>query len=344
MANKIAFFAVKSVGLSRLNGRKPCSLKDAARHNFREIQSESGARGSINPMQTDKNWVLAGPTNSDSVLSLAEKIASSAGVDLRLKRHDYCQAIEIIFSLPDKSLAQPQKYFQDCLSWAMRAYRLPVLSAVVHLDESSPHCHLLLMPLNNNGEYVGSRPLAKTETKKQIESFFSSVALPAGLTRQNAKLRGLLKQIAINRILERCRENKLSDACGPLWTIFEAEIKKDPVPFLEALGIDREELSSCYKRLISTQSDAITIKRKQQKTIGIDKADKKRQTLSSVGIAKSIGSHKDERVNLHQTNAEKGCCRGDGEKYKKEIALVADAVCLTRVKDEYAHDLSSWDD
>lgn len=36
-------FAVKTIGLSRCNGRKPCALLEAARHNLREIQAERGA-------------------------------------------------------------------------------------------------------------------------------------------------------------------------------------------------------------------------------------------------------------------------------------------------------------
>ena len=49
MAESIAHFAVKSIGLSRVNGRKPCTLLEAARHNLREIQAEQGATGHIDP-------------------------------------------------------------------------------------------------------------------------------------------------------------------------------------------------------------------------------------------------------------------------------------------------------
>ena len=43
----VLYFAVKSIGLSTVGGRKPCDLITAARHNLREIQAELGAVGRI---------------------------------------------------------------------------------------------------------------------------------------------------------------------------------------------------------------------------------------------------------------------------------------------------------
>lgn len=356
MANDIAYFAVKSIGFSKLNGRKPCSLKDAARHNLREIQSELGANGRINSLQTLKNWVIAGPYFADGVVSLALEIAAVAEVNLCQRRHDYCQAIELIFSLPDNSDVELHKYFEHCLQWAKRSYALPVLSAVAHMDESSPHCHVLLMPLTDDGEYVGSKPLGKLQTKKHIESFFSDVALPAGLQRRGAKMRGAVKQVAIGLVLERCREEDLPAANGALWPIFEAAIKKDPVPFIEALQIDRQEIGNSYKTLSSQKSNALGIERTPSTPIGIELGYQKKQTLSSVVIAQSIDSAKaqntDSVTNFSrlqiarsaQQNAEAKHFRNQSEKPKFALAGVGIEDSLTRVKDEYAHDLSSWND
>lgn len=356
MANDIAYFAVKSIGLSKLNGRKPCSLKDAARHNLREIQSELGANGRINATQTLHNWVVAGPNDASGVVSLALEIAAVAEVNLCQKRHDYCQAIELIFSLPDKSDVELHNYFQQCLLWAESAYALPVLSAVVHMDESFPHCHVLLMPLTDDGDYVGSKPLGKLQTKKYIESFFSNVALPAGLRRQGAKMRGAVKQVAIGLILERCRAENLPAANGDLWPIFEAAIKKDPVPFIEALKIDRKAISSSYTTLISEQSNALGIERNTSTSIGIEPSYQKKQTLSSVVITQSADSAKAQNTDSltsfsrlqiarsAQQNAEVKHFRNHGEKPKSALAELGAEDSLTRVKDEYAHDLSSWDD
>ena len=356
MANDIAYFAVKSIGLSKINGRKPCSLKDAARHNLREIQSELGAIGRINPMQTTNNWVMAGSGNSDGVVSLALEIATNAGVDLCQKRHDYCQAIELIFSLPNNSEIEPHNYFQKCLKWAELTYALPVLSAVVHIDESSPHCHVLLMPLNRDGKYLGSRPLGKLETKKHIELFFSQVALPAGLRRRNAKMRGAVKQVAIGFILERCRADGLPAASGALWPIIEDAIKKDPVASLEALNIDRQAISDFYKSQINEKANPLGIELGPSTPIGIEPMYPKKQTLSSVEIVHPPNSaqvqHIGNPINLsrlqvarsEQQTAEVKQLRNCREQPQVVVMEGEPEDSLTRIKDEYVHDISAWDD
>jgi hypothetical protein len=274
MANDTGYFAVKSIGLSKINGRKPCSLNDAARHNLREIQTEMGAIGRINSLRTINNWVMAGPSDADGVVSLALKTFATAGVDLSQKRRDRCQAIELVFSLPSRSEIEPAQYFEKCLHWVERAYELPLLSAVVHTDESAPHCHVLLLPLNRDGRCVGSTPLEKPETKRKTESFFAEVAGPAGLNRQGAKLRGGTKQAAINVVLDKCGVMGLPTANGPLWPVFEAGIKRDPAPALHALSIDRQAISDAYKLQIIEQANPV----------GIEVITPETQTLSCVGI------------------------------------------------------------
>jgi hypothetical protein len=246
VANDIAYFSVKSIGLSKIGGRKPCSLNDAARHNLREIQSELGAIGRIKPMQTIHNCVIAGSKSADSVVSTVKELIKAAGVDPSRKRRDYCQAIELLFSLPAESKIEPTQYFRKCLRWAESVYELPVLSAVVHLDESSPHCHVLLLPLSRKGHYLGSSPISRPETKKRVESFFAEVASPVGLKRQAAKMHGAVKTAAIKLVLDECCVNGLPAANGPLWPVFEAAIKKDPVPALDALNIDSETVRNAY--------------------------------------------------------------------------------------------------
>ena len=210
-----------------------------------------------------------------------------------------------------------------------------MLSAVAHMDESSPHCHILLMPINQDGEYVGGKPLAKPETKKNIESFFSEVALPAGLRRQGTKMRGALKQVAIDLILDRCKADGLPAANGALWPIFEAAIKKDPVPSLQAIGIDRQDINERYKDQIREQANPLGIKPRSPKPLGIDTFSSKKPTLSSVGIDQPQSSDKDQNGG------------NSINKRGSEFVMVkqqSDEDGLTRVKDEYAQDLNAWDD
>lgn len=139
MAESIAHFAVKSIGLSRVNGRKPCTLLEAARHNLREIQAEQGATGRIDPTRTRCNTVLHGPASAAEVQALAAALLAAEGINADKLRRDHCQAIEAVFSLPqDAAVHDSGAYFAQCLAWLARALHLPVLSAVVHRD--APAC------------------------------------------------------------------------------------------------------------------------------------------------------------------------------------------------------------
>ena len=52
--------AVKSIGLSKLGGRKPCTLSGAAKHNKREQAHELEEKGRIDPERTRLNYSIAG--------------------------------------------------------------------------------------------------------------------------------------------------------------------------------------------------------------------------------------------------------------------------------------------
>jgi hypothetical protein len=274
--NDVLFFSCKSIGLSKVNGRKPCDLRTAARHNLREIQAELGAIGRIDPRQSDKNRILAGPDDADEVASLAKNIADDAGVDLSKQRRDFCQAIELVFSLPEKSCIEPLAFFDDCLRWTKRAYKLPVLSAVIHLDESKPHCHVLMLPLEN-GRYLGGAPVAKKATRDKTELFFNQVAGPAGLKRQSAKLMGQAKQTAIKLVLAECESHGLRDAAGPLWGLIENAIRHAPLMALHALGIDNQAVSDALPNPIGIEHNDSNPK-------GIRPCTHNHQSLSCVGI------------------------------------------------------------
>jgi hypothetical protein len=63
MGHDIGFFAVKSIGMSKISRRKAQTLRGASRHNLREIQAEMGACGGINPLMTPQNRILARPNS-----------------------------------------------------------------------------------------------------------------------------------------------------------------------------------------------------------------------------------------------------------------------------------------
>ena len=284
MAADIAYFAAKTVSMSKVNGRKPCDLLTAARHNLREIQAEMGSVGRIDPGRSATNAILAGPADAAQVQAKAASLLAAAGLNPAAMRRDHVQALEFVFSLPPSSGVDHAAYFARCLAWLMEALPLPVLSAVSHADEHAPHLHILLLPLAD-GVYAGGKPVERPKLLRLRESFFNVVAGPAGLQRESAKLRGQAKRWAVTAVMARCEAMGLPAANGPLWPVLMAAIERDPTAAVRALGI---ELSAPKDRQTQAEPNPIGIEgttmSSKANPIGIEKQGEKIQSLSCVGI------------------------------------------------------------
>jgi hypothetical protein len=363
MAETIAHFAVKSIGLSRVNGRKPCTLLEAARHNLREIQAELGAVGRINPMRSASNSVLHGPVAAAEVQAQAGAVLAAADINIDKLRRDHCQAVEAVFSLPpDAVVGDRDAYFARCLEWVAGAMGLPVLSAVVHRDESAQHLHVLLLPVKDR-VHVGSAPIDRIALKRLRDSFFAQVAGPAGLKRTGAKVRGVVKQWAVAAVLSRCEAMGLPAATGPLWTVLLSAIERDPTAAMLALEIDVNSIRPCAAELIPNPIGIAA------KPIGIEKQGSKHRTLSCVGIAQTTPSPKPQKPigSLSELWSKVGCKLaapradrlrraraaqqvGIDRHARRAPAPAPTAPCVidrsvTRVeRDEHTHDTSVWND
>lgn len=381
MAESIQHFAVKTIGLSTVNGRKPCNLLEAARHNLREIQAELGARGHIDPRRITDNVILAGPATSAEIQALAADLL--ALVDTSKLKRDHVQAIEIVFSLHPGSPVEPMAYFAKCLEWLRVAVPLPVLLAVVHMDEAAPHAHVLLLPVKD-GRHVGGALNTRPNLKQLRESFFTHVAGPAGLKRDGAKVRGIVKQWAVAAVLARCEVMGMPAAMGPLWADYRASIEREPTAPMLALGIDVNALRPDQ----TPQSGPVGLQPNPKglapRAIGLQKEGQKDQALSCVGLhqhttpasaSKAASDAATEPAmqpqaigSLNAPWAAVGCCSnwttpGKAERlrhardaqqrafdrHRNKPAALAHAGaahhCETvRVRDEFAHDTAAWND
>jgi len=365
MAESTAYFAVKSIGLSRLSGGKPCTLAHAARHNLREIQAEHGATGHVDPRRTQYNIIMAGPCTSAEVQANAKELLATVGA-LKLRR-DHCQAIEVVFSLPTElSNFEPDGYFLQCLKWLEGAMRLPVLSAVAHHDEAAKHMHVLLLPLKD-GRHVGSTPISMSELKRLRDAFFAMVAGPAGFKRESAKVRGAAKQWAVSAVLHQCEVLGLRAANGPMWPVLANAIKRDPTDSMLALGIDVNSIRPPEEPTSKeSQTNPIGF---IQKPIGFQKTAPKHQTLSCVGFAHPGNSKEALRATkplpelraalelrkespmvrlgvakaaMRRVTEREPIVRSPAPLPRLEVRVGDDG--LTRERDEYADDLAAWRD
>ncbi|WP_159462761.1 plasmid recombination protein [Caballeronia catudaia] len=181
---------------------KPGMVRTAARHNLREIQAELGATSHIDSNRTHLNEVLFGPYDADGVSALAKSLMSAAGISKL--RKDAVRAVELVVGLPPASGIDTEAFFADALAWARNFFDVPVLSAVVHVDEDAPHIHVLLLPLVA-GRMVGSAVMGNRSRLQAMHAdFHAKVGSRYGLARANPakRLTGDIRRKAARTALE----------------------------------------------------------------------------------------------------------------------------------------------
>lgn len=113
----------------------------------------------------------------------------------------------------DKSNEEKNQFFRDCLEFHQRKFG-HVISAVIHYDETTPHMHILSVPLTQDGrlsarEIVGNRAnLSRMQTE-----FFEQVGRSYGLER-GVQMDGQEKRQHISAQEHELREIKQAIAKG----------------------------------------------------------------------------------------------------------------------------------
>ena len=232
------FLAVKP--LSVKTTRASCAdavILNVMRHNARELQAEIGvgADSGIDASRIHLNVTLHGPATADGVASAARDAMREHGIVA--PRKNATLGIEIVASLPAGLLIDHLAYFRDTAAWAQQHYGVPLLSAIVHNDESSPHLHLVLLPVRD-GKLVGSELLGNRATMKAMQKdFHEQVAKQYGLRMPAAKKRHSAAQRAAGIALLR---DTLQANSGLTERAIDALLvphAKNPEPLLVALGL-----------------------------------------------------------------------------------------------------------
>src|SRR5471032_2586065 len=166
---EMQFLSVKP--LSKKTTRASCAdvvILNVMRHNARELQAEIGvgADCGIDASRIHLNVTLYGAATADGVAMAARDAMREHGIVA--PRKNATLGIEIIVSLPADLDIDHQAYFRDAMAWAQQHYRVPLLSAILHNDESNPHLHLVLLPVRD-GKLVGSELLGDRATMKTMQ-------------------------------------------------------------------------------------------------------------------------------------------------------------------------------
>jgi hypothetical protein len=240
----------------------------AARHNKRTIQAEIGASASIDPTRSHLNETLVGPLTPDAVAQLAKDLMAAAGITTL--RKDAVLGLELVFSLPVAHGLNERDYFMACTAWAGDYFggAKNVLSADLHRDEAQHHCHVLILPLVD-GRMNGGKLMGYSKTLMTMQqSFFDAVASIYGLHKAPAKLSGLTRQAAAKTVLQTLSAGADAALKSKVWASIRDAIERDPVPYLQALGVD----TPAPAKRMRTMAEIFTSKGKgnQKEPISID--------------------------------------------------------------------------
>lgn len=151
----------------------------ALKHNKRELQHEHGASRNIDPSKMYLNYFLHSIGDAQQTYNYAMSQMALAGI--HSIRKNAVLAIECMFSLPvNRHDLDSRAFFKDCLSWVLVHFEGMLLSFDVHLDESAPHAHALLLPLLD-GKLQGDKIKGdRSRVKARQQSFYEQVSAKYG--------------------------------------------------------------------------------------------------------------------------------------------------------------------
>jgi hypothetical protein len=243
-ANSLFFCAIKI---------KPArKVLDALRHNKRTIQAELGSFGHIDASKIPLNYCLEGCADPEQGYRSTQDAIEQYNRNRQAKmRHDAVIAAELVFSIPaTRTDINYQEFFKDCLIWCKQEFPdHPMISADVHLDEASPHMHILIGCVLPK-QLLGSKSFGygKAFNMRNLR-FFDEVAKLYGLEAPHNSLtskdRNTLCQHIFNK-LQNTNDPMLKSKC---FNSVRKAIQRDPILFATDLGVEITLSPSPIKRI-----------------------------------------------------------------------------------------------
>lgn len=219
--------------IKRLKGQG--IIRRAAKHNLREIAAEIGVDKRIDAARICQNYILRGPETSDEVVSLRNQLLSKAGI--KKLKNNAVEGLEVLFTWPFPDENCTRQYFEDCTQWAESHFQVPILSSTVHLDESAPHCHVLMLPLVNE-RMIGSALFGTARhLAMHLDSFYRGVGVKYGIVRKPPEPK--LSSIARNYVIRTAQVilNSMSGLTDETVKVLLEAHRKNPLRLAEHLNI-----------------------------------------------------------------------------------------------------------
>jgi len=159
----------------------------------------SNTNPQINRAQSSKNYDLHDKFDETFVRQVKKRL-KEAGITKT--RKDAVLLSELLFSashefFENMSSQEIRQYFQKCYDWVCKKYgKENVVSAMVHLDEHTPHMHIMLVPITKEGKlahntlFDGKKVMRELQTETH-EKIFSEYGLERGQPKEETQKKHL---------------------------------------------------------------------------------------------------------------------------------------------------------
>lgn len=164
----------------------------------------------------------------------------------------------------DKDEKTQRQFFEDCTQFFIDNYgKENIVSAVVHLDESTPHMHLNMMPITKDGRLSAKKLFGRTELSNLQTDFHIAVGVDYGLER--GKEKSLRKHLSTTKykakkIIEEAKETEsmiMEKFNKTLEETDEARKERDKI-------VAERDKEADYSKLLEDAKDGIITKDKRK--------------------------------------------------------------------------------
>jgi vacuolar-type H+-ATPase subunit E/Vma4 len=178
-----------SIGVMRVQKFKGgSSVAGLQIHNRRE-RGHSNSNLDIDFSKRDLNYSLIETDNRSFNEKIEERIKQGYTGKTAIKKNAV-KLCEVLFTsdtefFDGKTEQEQKRFFADCLDWVEKRFgKENIVSAVVHMDEKTPHLHVDFVPVLTDGR-LSARDLFGGREKLQAlqDAFYDNVCKPFGLER-----------------------------------------------------------------------------------------------------------------------------------------------------------------
>lgn len=212
-------------------------IRKAASHNLREMYRYVTPPKSIDSSKSNLNIILKGASTARGVEAYANNLMKNAGITK--VRANAVRGLEVVFSLPLDAQIDLSDYFSACVVWAGQNFsgQENVISAIVHLDQAHPHCHLILLPIMH-ARLRGSDMFGNRGTLFAMhQSFRKEVASKHLLWVSPKRATVANRRELATQVVGALKKRNDVVLTSQVWDLVRTTIERNPAPYYAALGL-----------------------------------------------------------------------------------------------------------